>query len=63
MLATFELAQFGCQLDALRFTAGEDGRGMPKLEVAQAKFIEHANLASHRLLIVKELDTVFDGQL
>src|SRR5678816_749483 len=63
VLTAFEFAQLPRELYALGLTAGQDSRGMSKLEIAQAKFIEHGDLARDRRLICEESLSFLEGHV
>src|SRR5262249_40058134 len=63
VLAALELAEFAGELHALGFAAGEDGRRVAELEVAEAEVLKHADLSGDRRLAGKEHGAFLDGEI
>src|ERR1035437_4635311 len=62
-LASLALAQLASQLHALRLAAGESGRALPQMDVAQAHVHQGLQLLAHLRHVGQHGERVFDGQL
>ena len=62
MLPRLDALQLGRELDALRFAAGEFGRGLAEPQVAEADLLQHIERAGEVRLVGEEFRGGIDGQ-